>query len=389
ITEKIKTLKFDYIILEGISRTMFITKILGVHDLADQYSPSVHSGPIFKLWFTGSRGGKTSAASIENDRDFSITLETLLHKNKKSCTVSVELDLDSMEGFCTRKRAAVAMQDAVNDDELLYGTKVPRAEGFSEESQLDGGIILQLKQRWPCQQHLGEHDEPGYCYIAPSGEHIGLNMHKLRIWASAIRAHDSTKHEPLNTIEFDGVRDDRLLAIKPRGHTGPHTASMSIDLLMLLMMAMLPLITMLANCQGGLPSSSTVTAEQMAPSQAAGHHSLSPAPAVGQELHTCLAAFAAMKNIDMLEQEGLLSRLELTPDIIPEIPTFRISKLTGAVEGHVVKLQCSAKNRMLIWRRRGRVPFEQCHDGTQLVMLTDRFFHKSHFCVTCVSCKAV
>ena len=64
--------------------------------------------------------------------------------------------------------------------------QVPRAELFGEESQLLGGIILQLKQRWPCQQHLGEHGEPGLCYITPAGEHVGLNMRKLKIWASAI-----------------------------------------------------------------------------------------------------------------------------------------------------------------------------------------------------------
>jgi hypothetical protein len=68
----------------------------------------------------------------------------------------------------------------------MYGTQVPRIEEFREEKQLHGRIIIQLKKRWPCTQHQGEHGEPGYCYITPSAEHVGLNNCKLKIWAAAI-----------------------------------------------------------------------------------------------------------------------------------------------------------------------------------------------------------
>lgn len=45
--------KMDHIVIT--SRTDFITAFLAVHELAEQFSPGVHSGPVFKLWWTGSR----------------------------------------------------------------------------------------------------------------------------------------------------------------------------------------------------------------------------------------------------------------------------------------------------------------------------------------------
>lgn len=53
--KKIRVTKSDYIDIDGITRSTFVTKMLAVHDLAKDYAPGVHSGPSFKLWFTGSR----------------------------------------------------------------------------------------------------------------------------------------------------------------------------------------------------------------------------------------------------------------------------------------------------------------------------------------------
>ena len=55
VMKKQRSTKFDYIKIEGASRCEFIVKMLGVHDLDDQFAPGVHSGPSFKLWFTGSK----------------------------------------------------------------------------------------------------------------------------------------------------------------------------------------------------------------------------------------------------------------------------------------------------------------------------------------------
>lgn len=54
VKKKTKLTKSDYIVLEGITHTDFITSYLSIHGLSEQYSPGVHSGPAFKLYWTGS-----------------------------------------------------------------------------------------------------------------------------------------------------------------------------------------------------------------------------------------------------------------------------------------------------------------------------------------------
>lgn len=63
---------------------------------------------------------------------------------------------------------------------------MPHVEGYSELTQLNGLHIMQLKSQWPCSQHPGEHGEPGYCFVTPGGEHIGLNNRKQKIWGAAM-----------------------------------------------------------------------------------------------------------------------------------------------------------------------------------------------------------
>ncbi len=94
-------------------------------------------------------GGKSGAPSIETDRDFAVSLEALQRKNKKTCMVSAELDLDIMEGFrirskvCSRRSChnrssryiiqglSAVMQDTSQDEELLYGTRVRKLYDLS------------------------------------------------------------------------------------------------------------------------------------------------------------------------------------------------------------------------------------------------------------------
>jgi hypothetical protein len=54
VKKKSKLIKSDYIVLEGITCIDFITAYLSIHGLLDQFSPGVHSGPPFKLYWTGS-----------------------------------------------------------------------------------------------------------------------------------------------------------------------------------------------------------------------------------------------------------------------------------------------------------------------------------------------
>ncbi|KAI1785072.1 hypothetical protein LXA43DRAFT_900555, partial [Ganoderma leucocontextum] len=185
-TKSEKVVKSDHIVLDGTSPVNFIQAALAVHELQEQYRAGTYSGPPIKIWWTGSSGGKSGASTIDNDREFQVTRTEILRKHKDSCKVNVEFDLDNMDGFRVRKRplSIVAGQD--DDDELHRGDKVPRLELFSEEDQLHGRIIVQLKALWACESHLGEHGETGYCYVDPSGQHLGLNNRRFKLWSSAI-----------------------------------------------------------------------------------------------------------------------------------------------------------------------------------------------------------
>ena len=54
VTKRSKLTISETIVLEDISRTDFIAAFLVVHGLSEQYRPGVHSGPAFKLFWTGS-----------------------------------------------------------------------------------------------------------------------------------------------------------------------------------------------------------------------------------------------------------------------------------------------------------------------------------------------
>lgn len=87
-----------------------------------------------------SSGGKAGAATIDKDSEYEAALEAI-GKKKKDAQVSVEFDLDAMEGFRIKKRvnyhdialiarlADLASQPLVADtadenQELAHGTKV-------------------------------------------------------------------------------------------------------------------------------------------------------------------------------------------------------------------------------------------------------------------------
>ena len=53
VKQKPKT-KMTNIVLDKITRADFIKAFLATHNLSDKYSPGVHSGPDFKLWWSGS-----------------------------------------------------------------------------------------------------------------------------------------------------------------------------------------------------------------------------------------------------------------------------------------------------------------------------------------------
>ncbi|KAJ7724818.1 hypothetical protein DFH07DRAFT_1003564 [Mycena maculata] len=363
--------KFDYIKLEDMSCCDFVTAFLKVHDCAEEYSPGVHSGPPFKMSWTGSSGGKAGAITIENDREYQLAVAALKQKNNPA--VTVEYNISLMEGYRVRKRSssvsslssspfsslpstpcpspkkAFPHHEAQDDDpELLYGTKVPRVDDFTPQAQLNGHMVLKLKDKWVCEKHQGEHGEPGHCYIDASGNHIGLNNRKFAMWSSSIVAGEATIHEPPNTVEFDGLRDGRITSTRPRGRGGPRPSTSSgsggnSDATTLLLAAMLPLITNLHKPASGEPPvtpprANTAAATPEAPKKTVAPP-MSPFAEPGSELHVCLLDFLKHKKIDLLHLEMVFSELELTPDIITEVPMARLREISGMVEGRLWKFK--------------------------------------------------
>ncbi|KAL1947169.1 hypothetical protein VTO73DRAFT_14130 [Trametes versicolor] len=348
---KEKAVKSDHIQVQGASRVDFIHAALAVHDLAEQYCAGATTGPPVKIWWPGSSGGKSGASTVDTDHDFEVTKAAILRKNKDNCTVNIEFDLDGMDGYRLRKRPippVLALRDA--EEELHRGDKVPRLELFSEEAQINGQIIMQLKAKWTCERHSGEHGEAGFCYVDEAGVHLGLNNRKLKIWAAAISAADATKHQPPATVDFDGLRDGRMNTNRPRGRppAASSSSTSSSDLTALLMAAVIPLIT--SQLVPKVPPAPVASISTPSTPKRA-HRPLppfppspqSPAPVPGTELHTCLADFLAAKGIDLGGAEAALADLELTPDIINEVPVARLCDILGAVEGRVRKFQLFCK----------------------------------------------
>ncbi|KAG6846921.1 hypothetical protein H0H93_011079 [Arthromyces matolae] len=325
--------------MENISRTEFIKQFLSVFNLATHFSPGVHSGPDFKFWFTGIN--KTGAATIQTDHDFDVVAKALLSKDRRGrCQVNVEFDIDTMDGFRIKQPAQLSTtsQTSSNEEELLYGTRVPSLENYSVTTQLHGQWIKQLKEKYPCASHTGEHGENGFCFVTGGGKHIGLNNRRLKAWAAAIAAGDATKSMPPNIPEFDGARDGGDGAPRTRGRTGPFSTSSSsasgpVDQSTLLFSALI------ASLQRGRSRSRSPRPSTPVKRRREETMVFSSPPEAGTEIEACLRDFAKDKAIDMIGAGSTLRDLELTPDIIPQVPVARLCEITEAHEGRVLKLQ--------------------------------------------------
>ncbi|EIM79109.1 uncharacterized protein STEHIDRAFT_116792 [Stereum hirsutum FP-91666 SS1] len=66
--------------------------------------------------------------------------------------------------------------------------KVRRVERHTDIRRSTRQLISKLKQQHVCAVHLRENNEPGLCFVSPSGIHIHLEDDHLTIWASALLA---------------------------------------------------------------------------------------------------------------------------------------------------------------------------------------------------------
>lgn len=94
--------------VETTTHCKFVSAFLAVHGLNNQYSPGIHSGPAFKIYWTWSlyiytfilfillltssnSGGQGSAITIDTDCEFQSALASITKKCKENvmCQVSV------------------------------------------------------------------------------------------------------------------------------------------------------------------------------------------------------------------------------------------------------------------------------------------------------------
>ncbi|KAG6823841.1 hypothetical protein H0H92_008914, partial [Tricholoma furcatifolium] len=171
-------------------------------------------------------------------------------------------------------------------------------------------------------------------------------------------AGDATKSMPPNVPEFDGAHDGGNDTPQPCGRNGlfpiplPSTSG-SINNNTLLITALI------ASLKRGCSRSCSHSPSHAGPSAPVKHcceelavFSSSPEP--GTEIDACLQDFAHVKKIDMIGTVLSLQELELTPDIISQVPVSRLCEVTKAWEGHVIKLQqfCTS------WQARYEVKLE-------------------------------
>jgi hypothetical protein len=160
-------------------------------------------------------------------------------------------------------------------------------------------------------------------------------------------AGNATKHEPPNTPDFDGVRDGQLSDVKPHGHTGcaASTSSSTTNTTALLKATILPPLT--NHLAPNTYTLSAITHSHAVPSTPPHAKAvimpLSPTPDVGLELHACIGDFLRSKGIDLSGSLTALMDLELTPDIVSDVPVARLCEVMGAVEGKVHKFQVFCK----------------------------------------------
>lgn len=142
-------------VIADMSRVSFITAALAAHGYQNIYTPGVVNGPAFKIYCAGSIGGKTRALTIHDNAEWDRILVKLGGAKTAVDTVSVVFDLDTMDGYKNRKRPA-SPTDA--DEELAFGTHVPRADMYTAEQSALAESMTAIKAAWHCDEH-------GTCFI--------------------------------------------------------------------------------------------------------------------------------------------------------------------------------------------------------------------------------
>ncbi|KZP27012.1 hypothetical protein FIBSPDRAFT_886905 [Athelia psychrophila] len=170
----------DHIQPNNVSQPDFIHAFLNIHDLAD-----------FKIHWTAAARvvlppSTMTIKSLLPTLTWKMELHLALSGRQKYCT-PLDWCLTPWEFNTSARYGVHSSSEKLVFHKLENGTStVPQVGLFSEDAQLHEAIVLQPKQKFPYTQHQGENGDISLCFIGPNGEHTGLNLCRLKIWAAAI-----------------------------------------------------------------------------------------------------------------------------------------------------------------------------------------------------------
>ncbi|KZP18181.1 hypothetical protein FIBSPDRAFT_1028306 [Athelia psychrophila] len=333
----------------SMSRCDFLRRVLQVHDLHQLFQPSDVSGFPVKISWPGSIGGKTNAPTIRDNSDFSTILDQLSRTKKAVNTLLVNFDMEYMEPFRSHSASAVIDPRLANFSpagEMQNGPGIPRVDAYSDEAQLHGSIIVDIREEWKCEEH------DGTCY-RKDGSHYPANRWKLKSWAAAIVSINvsiltTPATPPPDLFTEDNARPSH--SSKPsRGRNGPRPQSIDFSQLL---GTILP--GFVGAIQGSLQPPTTphkrTRTSSTSPSPARQRQRLippsSPAPLAEDELRLCVNAFGKFKDIGQPVLDNIFDSLDshgYTPDALEVVRIERIVELTHLAEGRAASFLKFAK----------------------------------------------
>ncbi|KAJ7114391.1 hypothetical protein C8R44DRAFT_740529 [Mycena epipterygia] len=329
------------------SRVDFIPIALGAHNYDDLYVASVASGPLMRVFWTGSPGGKGGAPAILYDKDWDIIKKKLLaavKTSKKLDIISVIFDLDGMEGFKQRPKR-IHSPDPY-ESELSYGTRVPNTDNCTPAQLALGAAIDEIKAAHSCAEH-------GTCFINGDLQHLEINRFRANAWGQAVvSGHCVAGNPPPKQLlsAWSGTSASASMS-KPRGRGGPYpahsqSASTSAETANTTNLLLTTMAMMAQNMASNHPTPASVAAPPPAPRSPV--QLSSPPPAIEDDLDVFMDAFRRAKNIpaSVIDDAKVgLRDARYTPDVLCEdfVTSERLKELTGLAEGEVHQMRKFAR----------------------------------------------
>ncbi|KAJ7442061.1 hypothetical protein B0H11DRAFT_1932564 [Mycena galericulata] len=323
----------------SMSRVEFIPIALSAHDYENKYVAGIANGPLMRVSWSGSPGGKTGAAVISNDANWKIIID----KFRDTLKTAPKLDTVCVASTSTLHSPGPDPYET----ELAFGTRVPNTENFSPAQIAVASAVDEIKSAHSCAEH-------GTCFINRDLQHLEMNRFRLNMWGQAVVAGKcKAEAPPLPELLTIWTGSTSASTSKPRGRSGPFPThppapSSSSDTTNLILTSMVPVMAMMAqNMASNIPRAA-IPAPAILPAPRSPIQASSPPPAVEDELDVFMDAFRRAKNIPDVtidKAKDQLRESRFTPDILCEssVTTERLQELTGLAEGEVHQLKKFAR----------------------------------------------